>query len=366
MNPQPVNNSCQQVPTSLGYSMPAEWHPHGSTWLVWPKNPTTWPDRLPEIQEIYLDMLAALAPRERCNVLVDEVEVANIIRRGLSERHAASESITIHPIKTVDSWIRDYGPNFLLRQTKKKVELAFNHWKFNAWGNKYEDLKSEAGLPAQLEPILKMPRFTPELFLEGGSIDVNGEGLCLTTEQCLLNRNRNPCKSKSEVEQYLKDYLGVQQILWLGKGIAGDDTDGHVDNIARFVNPSTIVFSLEEDPSDENYEPLQENYHRLQAARDLNGCPLEIIPLPMPGRLQTGHGRLPASYANFYIANGLVLLPTFGHANDSRATDILENLFPDRKVVGIDSRALVGGLGTLHCLTQQQPAETPFANSLRS
>ena len=356
MNPHPVNKSAQRVPASLGYGMPAEWHPHESTWLVWPKNPMTWPDRVLEIQEMYLRILAVLTTRERVDLLVDDVETANVIGSRLSERNAATKPIVFHEIKTVDAWIRDYGPNFLLRRSKEKVELAFNHWKFNAWGDKYENLDSAAVIPAQLEPILKVPRFTPELFLEGGSIEVNGQGLCLTTEQCLLNPNRNPGKSKSEIEQYLKDYLGVQQILWLRRGIAGDDTDGHVDNIARFINPSTIVCALEEDPGDENYEPLQENYHRLQAARDLKSSPLEIIPLPMPGRLQTAQGRLPASYTNFYIANGVVLLPTFDHANDRRAAGILENLFPERKVIGMDCRSMVWGLGTLHCLTQQQPA----------
>ena len=346
----------KQVPAALGYCMPAEWHPHESTWLAWPKNSRTWPDRVPEVQELYLTIITLLASRERVDLLVDDQETKDVVAEKLRERHASLEQVTFHSIQTVDSWIRDYGPNFLLRQTQGKVELAYNHWKFNAWGNKYEDLKRDAVIPSQLEPILKVPRFAPELVLEGGSIEVNGEGICLTTEECLLSPSRNPGTSKSQIEQILKDYLGVQQILWLRAGIVGDDTDGHVDNMARFVNPGTLVCALEEDPSEENYSPLQENYRRLEALRDSKGSPLKLIPLPMPGRLQTPQGSLPASYTNFYIANGLVLMPTFADENDARAADILQKQFSTRKVVGMDCRATVWGLGTLHCLTQQQPA----------
>lgn len=342
------------VPASLGYQMPPEWHPHQSTWLVWPKNPTTWRDQVAQIQETYLDLLALLTPNERVDLLVDDATTEKTVRDRLT--HIDADRILFHRIKTADSWIRDYGPNFLLRATKDDKELAFNHWKFNAWGNRYEDLKDDAVIPERLEPILKVPRFAPELVLEGGSIDINDQGVCLTTEQCLLNPNRNPSKSKPEIEQYLKDYLGIRQILWLEKGIAGDDTDGHVDNVARFVNSRTIVCSLEEDPCEDNYAPLQENYHQLLEARDVSGRPFEIVPLPMPGPLHAPQGRLPASYANFYIANGVVLLPTFSHPCDNRALEILQKLFPDRRVMGLDSRTIVGGLGALHCLTQQQPA----------
>ena len=350
----------KQVPATLGYCMPAEWHPHESTWLVWPKNPLTWPDRVAEVQELYLQIMTLLAFQERVDLLVDDLDTADVVAGKLRKRNAALEQIAFHPIKTADSWIRDYGPNFLLRRTQGKAELAFNHWRFNAWGNKYEDLKRDEVIPAQLEPLLKVPRFAPELVLEGGSIEVNGEGLCLTTEECLLSPNRNPGKSKSEVEQFLRDYLGVQQIAWLRGGIPGDDTDGHVDNLARFVNPGTIVCALENDPSDESYETLQENYQRLQAILDGHGAPIEVIRLPMPGRLQTAQGRLPASYTNFYIANGMVLFPTFAQDNDAQAADILQKLFPTRKVIGMDCRSAVWGLGTLHCLTQQQPALSLF------
>ncbi len=244
-------------PAALGYGMPAEWYPHESTWLVWPKNSQTWPDRVPEVQELYLKIITLLASRERVDLLVDDQETTNVVAGKLRERHASLEQVTFHPILTMDSWIRDYGPNFLLRQTRGKAELAFNHWRFNAWGNKYEDLKRDAKIPAQLEPILKVPRFAPELVLEGGSIEVNGEGICLTTEECLLSPSRNPGTSKSEIEQILRHYLGVQQILWLRAGIVGDDTDGHVDNMVRFVNPRTLVCALEGDPSEESYPPCK-------------------------------------------------------------------------------------------------------------
>ncbi len=355
-----MNQMNKQVPTALGYCMPAEWHPHESTWLAWPKNPLTWPDRVAEVRELYLQIMTLLASQERVDLLVDDLDTADAVAGKLRERKAALEQIAFHPINTADSWIRDYGPNFLLRRTQDKVELAFNHWRFNAWGNKYEDLKRDELIPAQIEPILKVPRFAPKLVLEGGSIEVNGEGICLTTEECLLSPSRNPGKSKSEIEQFLRDYLGVQQILWLRGGISGDDTDGHVDNMARFVNPGTIVCAFENDPCEENYELLQENYQRLQAARDNHGALLEVIRLPMPGKLHTEQGRLPASYTNFYIANGMVLFPTFAHANDARAADTLQKLFSSRKVIGMDCRSALWGLGTLHCLTQQQPALSLF------
>ena len=357
---QAVNNPAHRrslAPASLGYRMPPEWHPHQSTWLVWPKNATTWPDQLPQVQETYLCLLELLAPTERVDLLVDDAETEASIRDRLGHTGGSADQVVFHHIRTADSWIRDYGPNFLVRTTQGKVETAFNHWRFNAWGNKYQDLKADDDIPQRLETILDMPRFTPALVLEGGSIDVNGQGVCLGTQPCLLHPNRNPSQSKSEVSQYLKDYLGVHHIVWLPGGIVGDDTDGHVDNLARFANPHTIVCALEEDPADENHEVLQNNYQRLKEARDERGDPFEIIPLPMPLPIEGHQGRLPASYANFYISNQRVLLPTFGDPRDTQATDVLQELFPDRQVVGVDSKDLIWGRGALHCLTLQQPAE---------
>ncbi|MGH9340671.1 MAG: agmatine deiminase family protein, partial [Acidobacteriota bacterium] len=335
--------------------MPAEWYRHESTWLSWPKDPQTWPERVPQVQETYIRLMAALTAHERVDLLVDDHEIEEEVRRRLTSAGVQLESVRFHPIQTVDAWIRDYGPNFLLREADGRIEPAYNDWKFNAWGGKYPELIKDSDVPAKLEPTLQMPRFEPGIVLEGGSIDVNGAGTCLTTEQCLLNSNRNPQMSKKEIEQHLKDFLGVEQVIWLAAGIAGDDTDGHIDDIARFVDPETIVCALAQDPADENYQALQDNYQRLQRARSLQGRPFQIVPLPMPQMLQGSDGPLPASYANFYIANGVVLLPVFQDPNDQPALEILQKLFPTRRVIGINCKPLVWGMGTIHCLTQQQP-----------
>jgi agmatine deiminase len=346
----------QETPAALGFHMPAEWRPHAATWLTWPKDPETWPDRVSLVEEIYLRMMAALTPHETVNLLVDD-EAAE---RMVSERCAfpTAHNIRFHRIETVDSWIRDYGPNFI---TRANNEAAFNDWTFNAWGDKYEVLKRDDQVPRVLEPMLGMRRFEPGIVMEGGSIEVNGSGCVLTTEQCLLNPNRNPQLNRHEIEEYLKSYLGVSKVLWLGEGIVGDDTDGHIDDIARFVDENVIVCAVEEDPQDANYELLQDNLDRLESMTDAQGRAFEIVTLPMPGVVggtstdTRNLDRLPASYANFYIANGVVLAPVFGHPNDARAVETLQRLFPSRRVVAINCEPLVWGMGTIHCVTQQQP-----------
>src|SRR5688500_8870472 len=287
------------TPFELGYRMPAEWHPHSAIWLSWPKDPETWPDRVPQVEEIFLKMMSALAPHETVNLLVDDEPTEQTVRRRCT--FAGSENIRVHRIPTIDSWIRDYGPNFLFSDELKFAAdvgrrhldeaddkqkcvghpLAYNDWIFNAWGNKYEELKKDDGIPARLESFLNVPRFEPGIVMEGGSIEVNGAGCVLTTEQCLLNPNRNPHRSKNEIEQYLKNYLGVEKVLWLGEGIVGDDTDGHIDDIARFVATDVIVCALEEDPEDANYELLHDNLRRLQLMTDVKGRQFEIVTLPM-------------------------------------------------------------------------------------
>ena len=376
-------DSTHITPAALGFHMPAEWRAHEATWLSWPKDPETWPDRVPQVQDIFLQMMAALAPNEVVNLLVDDEDAEDTVRARCN--FPGADNIHFHQIRTVDSWIRDYGPNFLVLFDKvsdklqfvgseneddklKLIEhkfsghpLAFNDWGFNAWGNKYEDLKQDDAIPQRLESLLKAPRFEPGIVMEGGSIDVNGAGCVLTTEQCLLNPNRNPQLSKTEIEQHLKNYLGVENVLWLGEGIVGDDTDGHIDDIARFVASNVIVCAVEEDPADANYELLQDNLRRLESMTDAKGRPFEIVTLPMPGIVggtstdKRNLDRLPASYANFYIANNVVLAPVFGHANDQQAVEILQGLFTNRRVIPINCEPLVWGMGTIHCVTQQQP-----------
>jgi agmatine deiminase len=273
-------------------------------------------------------------------LLVDDEGVAEDVRRRCAGRAANLANLQLIPIVTVDSWIRDYGPNFLLGQDG---QLAFNHWGFNAWGGKYETLMRDASVPARLDALAGITKFEPGIILEGGSIDVNGAGTVLTTEQCLLNPNRNPEKSREEIEAYLRLYLGVQQVIWLG-------------DITRFVAPDTIVTLVEDDPADANHAPLAENLARLQASRQPDGTPWRIVTLPGCGHVMAEDDRLPASYANFYIANGVVLAPMYGHANDARAQAILQDLFPTRRVVPIQCEPLVWGMGSIHCVTQQQPA----------
>ena len=353
-----MDKSQAKTPVRSGFVMPAEWHPHEATWLTWPKDPETWPDRVTQVENIYLEMIGALAPHEMVNLLVDDEETEAAIRQRLNSATAAQ--IHFHHIQTVDSWIRDYGPNFVAG----RGEVAFNDWIFNAWGNKYEALKEDDSVPRRLEPFLKLKRFSPGIVMEGGSIEVNGHACVLTTEQCLLNPNRNPELSRGQIEMYLKEYLGVLKVLWLGEGIVGDDTDGHIDDIARFVAPNVIVCAVEDDPQDANYEILQDNLKRLRSLTDHKERPFEIVTLPMPGIVggtSTGTrdlDRLPASYANFYIANKVVLAPVFGHANDERAVETLQNVFPTRQVIPINCEPLVWGMGTIHCVTQQQPS--PF------
>jgi agmatine deiminase len=340
----------QQTPRELGFRMPAEWHAHAATWLAWPKDPETFIDRVPQAEAAFLQIIAALAPHETVNLLVDDEATERDVRPRF--RFDGAQNVRSIQLETVDSWIRDYGPNFLIDE---RGNLAYNDWIFNAWGNKYEELKRDDAIPKELERILNVPRFEPGIVLEGGAIDVNGAGCVLTTEQCLLNPNRNPHLSRAEIETYLGDYLNVSKIIWLGEGISGDDTDGHIDDIARFVDERTIVCAVEEDASDSNHELLQDNLRRLQHATDANNRPFRVVTLPMPGIIEGRDGRLPASYANFLIANAVVLVPVFNHANDARAVSTLQALFPTRRVTPVRADDLVWGMGTIHCLSQQQP-----------
>ncbi len=344
-----------ETPRSLGYAMPAEWSRHRATWLSWPHNRETWPTQLEQVREVWVRMIQLLSPQERVCLLVnDEPSRQDVIRR-LTNARAALDNVTIFQIPTVDVWMRDYGPTFVIRDSQESA-LAFNDCIFNGWGGKYESYEEDEQIAKEIASLLQVPVFNHPVVLEGGSIEVNGLGTCLTTEQCLLNKNRNPHMSRREIEEFLKDSLGVDQVIWLGQGIVGDDTDGHIDDIARFVNPATIVCIVEENSKDTNYSLLQQNLERLQAARDQNDHKLSIVPLPCPGPVYYEGARLPASYANFYIANGVVLVPLFDDPCDVKALGILQELFPDRKVVGLPCTAVVAGLGAIHCVTQQEPA----------
>lgn len=345
---------------SSAYRMPAEWEPHSATWLTWPTNKITWPGpMLKEVEEIYLQMMRALLPGEKVHLLVPDEKTGRRVLGLLRSKKAAAQNLILHKAKTVDTWIRDYGPIFV-KKTGKKTD-AFTKWIFNAWGGKYKDLALDNGVVDRLAYLKKFKRTNIPMVLEGGSIDMNGRGVCLTTEQCLLNSNRNPKLSKNDIEGRLKKYLGVKEVIWLKEGIEGDDTDGHVDDITRFVAPDTILTAVEPNKNDKNHALLDENLEILKDSRDISGKKFKIVEFPMPGYVgvEKGHsssGRLPASYANFYIGNSAVLLPVYSHRNDKEAARILKRLFPKRKIAPIECTALVYGLGSIHCVTQQQPA----------
>ena len=342
------------TPVSLGYAMPAEWSPHEATWLSWPHNQETWPTQLPEVQHVWVQMIRALSFYERVNLLVNDEATRRHVAARLQSAGANMGLIAFFHISTVDVWMRDYGPTFVTRVGQGNP-LASNDWIFNGWGGKYKGYEDDDGVAREIALRLHIPVFSHPVVLEGGSIEVNGRGTCLTTEQCLLNKNRNPQMSRAQVEQFLKDSLNVNHLIWLAEGIAGDDTDGHIDDIARFVDATTVACVVEENSRDENYAALQENYERLQGAVDQDGRKLSIIALPSPAPVRSGGLRLPASYANFYIANGLVLVPLFEDENDGRAMGILRELFAGREVIGFRCNAVVAGLGAIHCVTQQQP-----------
>lgn len=336
------------TPASLGYIMPAEWEKHDATWLSWPKDPNTFPsDILPKVEETYKKMIESLSAGEEVRILVDDAESEERARRKLG----VGGSVSFARIKTVDVWVRDYGPTYL-----RGKELALVKWNFNAWGNKYDDLLPDNESGEKLAESTGLTVFKPGVVLEGGSIDVNGSGSVMTTEQCLLNPNRNPGLDKHGLESQLRENLGVKNVIWLKAGIEGDDTDGHIDDIARFVGPRTVVVAEEIEASDSNHGALEEDLAILASSTDEDSLPIEVIKLPMPRPIYAGDGRLPASHLNFYIGNSCVLVPTFAGDSDKEAQRVLGDLFPKKEVLGVDCRALVYGLGTIHCVTQQAAA----------
>ncbi len=345
------------TPKILGFSMPAEWEPHESTWLSWPHNSLTFPDRIKKVEETYLHMIEVLHKHESINLFVTDLNMKSRVGQLLEQNGINLQKINFYISDYADVWFRDYGPVFLINKAKK--QLAFVHWIFNAWGGKYKDLAKDSQIPYIISNRLQLNNFRPGIVLEGGSVEINGKGTAITTEQCLLNSNRNPNLSKPEIEKSLMDYYGINHVIWLKSGVAGDDTDGHIDNLARFVNPNTVLCAYEENESDENHLALKNNYDILINSTDQDGKKLEIIKMPMPPAIlansNDGKTRLPASYLNFYVANKVVLVPTFKHKNDRTAMKIIQKQFPGRKVIGIDCRDLIFGMGTIHCVTQQQP-----------
>ncbi|MEX2155666.1 MAG: agmatine deiminase family protein [Gemmatimonadales bacterium] len=353
-----------------GFRMPAEWEPHAATWIGWPHNASDWPGKFPPIPWVYGEIVRTLAPGERVRILVNSVAHEKQARRVLGKVGVDLERVQFIRFPTNRGWTRDFGPMFVRSSADpgrkpgddRSAALVIARFHFNAWA-KYPDWKKDDKIPERAAKRLKLPLIEPRVrgrpvILEGGSIDVNGRGSLLTTEECLLDpkvQTRNPGLTRGHLEGVLRDTLGVTNTLWLGKGIAGDDTHGHVDDVCRFVGPRTVVLCREDDPKDANYQPLAENRERLQGMRLEDGAAIAVVDLPMPAPLFFDGVRLPASYANFYIANAAVLVPTFNDPKDRTALGILAELFSDRPVVGIHAVDLVWGLGTIHCLTQQEP-----------
>lgn len=345
----------ESTPAKQGYRMPAEWEPHAATWLSWPhRDGISFPNAYDQIPPVLAKMVDALADSEAVCINVRDAAEESEVRHALKAARARHDHVKFFHIPTNEPWCRDHGPTFLVRD--KQPRVAIIDWDYNAWGWKYPPFDLDDDVPTHIGKELGLEVFYPGMVLEGGSIEVNGHGTLLTTKSCLLNPNRNPDLTKNEIEKHLTDFLGVRNILWLGDGIEGDDTDGHIDDLTRFIDRHTVITVVEEDQNDANYFPLQENLTHLREMKAEDGNPLNVLTLPMPSKIARDGQRLPASYANFYIANKAVLLPVFKDVNDQWAIAVLQKAFPDRKVVPIDCRELIWGLGAFHCLTQQQPA----------
>lgn len=343
-----------RVPQEEGYFFPAEWHPHQATWLSWPHKEASWPGKLESVYAPYSEFIKTVSIGEQVCINVADDKMQQLATKHLEKANVDPQKITFYHHPTDDAWCRDHGPAFLINPNAEIPKVIVD-WGYNAWGDKYPPYDQDDIIPTLIGEKLHLPVYHPGIVMEGGSVDFNGNGTLLTTTACLLNENRNPQLSQPEIEHYLRQYYGVEQILWLRDGIVGDDTDGHIDDITRFVNEDTVVTVIEENKSDANYGILQENLALLKRMRLLNDKQLNIIELPMPSPVIYDDQRLPASYANFYIANHAVIVPTYRDKNDQKALDILSSCFPDRKVIGIDSADVIWGLGSWHCLSQQEP-----------
>ena len=340
-------------PATTGFYFPAEWHQHTATWLSWPHKGESWPGKIGLIYPKYCEFIKVLTEGELVRVNVADEQMMAFANQQLLAAGVDLNKVEFYEFPTNDAWCRDHGPAFLINSATK--EKAIVDWDYNAWGNKYPPYDLDDVIPTKIAERFGLPVFHPGIVMEGGSVDFNGKGTLITSTACLLNKNRNPELNQEQIEGYLRNYYGVEQVLWVTEGIIGDDTDGHIDDTARFVNEDTVVAVVEENKNDENYAILQGNLQTLKTMRLLNGKQLNIVELPMPEPVFYQEQRLPASYANFYIANAAVVMPTFRGANDQKALDILQQCFSDRKVVGIDSTDIIWGLGSFHCLSQQEP-----------
>jgi agmatine deiminase len=356
----------KQTPAELGFTFPAEWAPHSGTWFSWPRpEGISFPEHYEEIPANFAAIFREITPRELVHVNVPNVNYEKIVTATLREHKVDLKRVRFHHIKTNENWCRDHGPAFVVRKHRGRKEMAIVDWGFNAWGGKYPPYGDDDAVPTRIAEELGLPVFYPKarrdgelqgVVMEGGAIDVNGRGTLLTTESCLLHKNRNPHLSKKQIEKYLRDYYGQTNILWLGDGIDGDDTDGHIDDLARFINPTTLAVAVEFDHKDENYKILKDNIRRCQLLRDQDGKPFDLCVLPMPKKLIRDGQRLPATYVNFSFVNGAVLVPTFrDKKNDALALELLREALPKHQVIGIDCWHLIWGLGAIHCASQQQP-----------
>ena len=344
----------EETPKAQGFSFPAEWEKQDALWLSWPHKEESWPGKIHSIYGPYSQFIKLVAADQLVRINVADEAMKTFAMGHIMAAGANMDNISFYFHPTNDAWCRDHGPAFVIN--RETGEKAVVDWGYNAWGGKYPPFDLDDVVPTKIAKEFNLKLFTPPIVMEGGSVEFNGKGTVLTTTACLLNENRNPHLTKEQIEGYLKDYYGQEQVLWLGDGIVGDDTDGHIDDITRFVAEDTVLTVVEEDPNDENYELLQENLAALKDMTLLDGRPLKIVELPMPKPVIYEDQQLPASYANFYIANKVVVVPVFNDANDQRALDIIQGCFPDRKVVGIDSVDIIWGLGSFHCLSQQEPS----------
>ena len=342
------------TPRSLGFHFPAEFAKHDAMWLSWPHKEESWPGKIASIYPSYTEFIKIVALTEKVCINVVDEKMKNSAIKMLHLAGANMDQVQFFMHPTNDAWCRDHGPSFLIN--KNINSKAIIDWNINAWGGKYPPYDLDDVIPTKIAQALQLPFFNPGIIMEGGSVDFNGAGAVLTSKCCLLNPNRNPHLNQEQIEQYLMDYYGVDQVLWVSEGIVGDDTDGHIDDTVRFVNEDTVVTVVEENVLSENYDLLQQNLKELKAMRLLNGKALNVIELPMPADVIYEGQMLPASYANFYISNGHVIVPTYKCAQDDKAMQIIQSCFTDRQVVGIDSTDIIWGLGSFHCLSQQEPS----------